>query len=148
VKPDVERVLEVCAVSLMSDVAPHIAPPYRQASVFATAILLTSIREELDRSASRRVEENRAVRALFADALESVEDPALHARISEAIRSEPTSFRISDLEADNAALRDLLTALHAHVESLDAPGARRVEAAIWRELAASTQRRRLSLGAF
>jgi FKBP-type peptidyl-prolyl cis-trans isomerase (trigger factor) len=148
VKPDVERVLEVCAVSLMTDVAPNVAPPYRQASVFATAILLTSIREELDRSAARRVEENRAMRELFADALESVADSALRARLEEVARAEETSFRISDLEAANAALRQVLIELQAHVETLDSPAARRVEASIWRELAASTQRRKLSLGAF
>lgn len=147
-KPDVERVLEVCAVSLMTDVAPNVAPPYRQASVFATAILLTSIREELDRSAARRVEENRAMRELFADALESVADSALRARLEEVARAEETSFRISDLEAANAALRQVLIELQAHVETLDSPAARRVEASIWRELAASTQRRKLSLGAF
>lgn len=147
-KPDVGRVLEVCAVSLMTDVAANTAPPYRQASVFATAILLTSIREEFDRSAARRIEENRALRTLFADARESVADAALRARLDEASRSEETSFLVSDLDAANAALRQVLIELHTHVETLDSPAARRTEAAIWRELAASTQRRKLSLGAF
>jgi len=148
VKPDVGRVLEVCAVSLMTDVAANTAPPYRQASVFATAILLTSIREEFDRSAARRIEENRALRALFADARESVADLALRARLDEASRAQETSFLVSDLDMANAALRQLLIEVHAHVETLDSPAARRTEAVIWRELSDSTQRRRLSLGAF
>jgi hypothetical protein len=147
-KPDVDRVLEVCAIALMTDVAANLAPPYRQASVFATAILLTSIREELDRSAARRVEENRALRALFADASETVRDAALRVRLDDAARSDETSFRISDLETANAGLRQLLIELHAHVETLDSSDARRIETAIWRELSESTQRRRLSLGAF
>lgn len=147
-KPEIGRVLEVCAATLMTDVAPHVAPAYRQASVFGTALLLTSIREELDRVADRRVEENRALRALFADAESAVEDSALRARLAQAARAEEPDFRISTLEASNASLRQLVTLLHAHVETLATPAARRVEAAIWRELAASTERRRLSLGAF
>src|SRR4030095_1789225 len=47
VKPDIMRVLEVCATTLMVDVAANVTPSYRQASVFANALLLTNIREEL-----------------------------------------------------------------------------------------------------
>jgi hypothetical protein len=55
---------------------------------------------------------------------------------------------VPELEAGNRALRALLIELHAHVEGLESAEARRIEAAIWRELAASTQRRKLSLGPF
>lgn len=147
-KPEIERVLEVCAVALMGDVAPHVAPAYRQASVFGTALLLTSIREELDRIADRRVEENRALRELFASAASVVADPDLRSRLAEAAAAGEPGFRISALEARNARLRQLLIELHAHVETLASPEARRIESEIWRELAASTVRRRLSLNAF
>jgi hypothetical protein len=148
VKPDVSRVLEVAAISLMADVAPNVTPSYRQASVFATAILLTSLREEFDRAAARRIEENRALRGLFADARDAVADAALRGRLDDAARAETASFLVSELENENAALRQLLIELHAHVERLSTPAARRVEDAIWRELSASTVRRKLSLGAF
>jgi hypothetical protein len=148
VKPEVGRVLEVCAMSMMIDVAPHVAPSYRQASVFANAMMLTCIREELDRIASRRVEENRALRALFADAAPGIEEPRLRERLARAGAESDDDLRISALEARNAALRDLLIELHAHVEAEDSPEARRVEASIWRELAASTLRRKLALHAF
>jgi hypothetical protein len=148
VKPDVARVLEVSAAALMLDVAPHVVPAYRQSSVFATAMLLTSIREELDRIASRRIEENRALRALFADAAPDVADPALRARLAQAASAEESSYRISALDAGNAAMRQLLIELHTFVEAQAGDEARRIEAAIWRELSASTDRRRLTLGAF
>ena len=147
-KPDVARVLEVCAASLMADVAPNVAPSYRQASVFANALLLTSIREELDRIAERRVDENRALRALFAEAAPDVADAALRARLAEAAQEQEPSLRISALDASNAALRALAIELHRHVETQDAPAARRIEASLWRELAASTERRRLGLQPF
>ena len=37
-KPEISRVLEVMAGALMVDVAPHVMPSYRQASVFASAL--------------------------------------------------------------------------------------------------------------
>jgi hypothetical protein len=111
-------------------------------------MLLLSIREEFDRAAARRVEENGAMRALFADATAAVRDTALRERLAAAAASEDASLRVPELEASNRALRTLLIELHAHVESLTGDGARRIEAAIWRELSASTERRKLSLGPF
>jgi hypothetical protein len=148
VKPEIGRVLEVSAMALMVDVAPNVAPSYRQASVFASAMLLTCIREELDRVASRRVEENRALRALFADAAPGIEEASLRERLARAGAEDDGDLRISALEARNASLRELLIELHAHVEAQDSPEARRVEASIWRELAASSVRRKLGLNAF
>jgi hypothetical protein len=148
VKPDISRVLEVLAGTLMVDVAPNVTPSYRQASVFANALLLTNIREELDRIAERRVEENRALRALFAQAAPDIADAPLRARLAEAAESQEPSLRISALDASNAGLRQLAIELHAYVEAQDVPAARRIEASLWRELAASTERRKLGLGAF
>ena len=147
-KPDIGRVLEVMAGTLMVDVAPNVAPPYRQASVFANALLLTNIREELDRIAERRVDENRALRAIFATAAPDVADAALRARLVAAAESQEVSLRISALDASNEALRQLAIELHAYVELQDVPAARRIEASLWRELAASTERRKLGLNAF
>jgi hypothetical protein len=136
------------AGALMVDVAPNVTPPYRQASVFANALLLTNIREEIDRIAERRVDENRALRALFAQATAVVRDPALRARLAEAAASPEGSLLISALDASNAALRQLLIEVHAHVEDHDSPDARRLEASLWRELRISTERRKLGLNAF
>src|SRR5262245_36585837 len=124
--------------ALMVDVAPNLAPPYRQASVFASALMLTSMREELDRIADRRVEENRAIEALLAGAAGAIADAGLRARVAEAAAAPEASFKISALEARNARLRALLIELHAHVETQSSPEARRVDAEIWRELAKST----------
>lgn len=147
-KPEISRVLEVCAIGLMGDVAPHVAPSYRQATVFSTAVILSSVREELDRIAERRVVENAALRALFADATSVVSDPGLRQRLESASAGSDTDYRISALDAANDALRALLIELHVQVESLDSDAARRLESEIWRELSKSTERRKLSLGAF
>jgi hypothetical protein len=41
-----------------------------------------------------------------------------------------------------------LIKLHAHIEDLRSERARQIEAMIWRELVASTERRRFSMGPF
>jgi hypothetical protein len=110
--------------------------------------MLISVGEELDRIAERRITENAALREIFRDAAPAVADAALRARLEEAARGAEAGYRISQLDAGNDLLRGLLIELHAHVESTDGDAARRIEARIWRELVASTERRRLSLGAF
>lgn len=147
-KPDPGHVLERVMQALLTEIAPAVQPAYRQASVTMHAMLLASVREEMDRAAARRVEENAALRALFAAAAPNVRDAALRERLSSAAGTQDPSLRVPDLEAANLALRGLLIELHAHVETLAGPEARRIDAAIWRELAASTERRKLSLGTF
>jgi len=148
VKPDPTHVLERMMQSLLTEVAPAVQPAYRQATVTIHAMMLAAIREEIDRAAARRVEENGALRALFAQAAPSVRDAGLRERLASAAARPDTSLRVPDLDAANLALRALLIELHAHVEALSGAEARRLEAAIWRELAASTERRKLSIGPF
>jgi hypothetical protein len=148
VKPDVGTVLDVVAGKLLIEIAPAVEPGYRRNSVALTGLLLGMVREEWERSAARRVEENAALRALFARAARIVSDSALRARLDGAAATSEASFLISELEKGNQALRALLIELHAHVESLGTPQARALEDEIWRELSASTERRRFALAPF
>jgi hypothetical protein len=147
-RPDVDRFIDVVASYLMAQLAPTLASQYDQSNVTILAVLLMAVREEFERAAARRVEENRALRRLFAEAAPVVQAPALRQRLQEAAAGEDASLLVSDLERSNSALRALLIDLHAHVEDLTAPAARRIEAAIWQELVASTERRRLMMGPF
>ena len=145
-KPDAAHALERLMHSLLTELAPAVQPAYRQATVTMHAMILLAVREEFDRAAARRVEENRALRALFAEAAPAVADAALRERLAAAAASADASLLVPDLDAGNRALRALLIELHAHVEAQSGDAARRIEDAIWRELAASTERRKLSLG--
>jgi len=148
VKPDVDRLLEVAAVELIGKIAPALPTHYEQSNASALGALLLATREEFERGAARRIEENAALRGLFAEARAAVADADLRTRLDEAARGVDEDFTIGALEAANAALRGLLVELHAHVEELDTPAARRLDEAIWSELVASTERRRLSLSFF
>lgn len=147
-KPDPRRFLEVAAVHLMTRTGPALGPGYEGSTAQSLGVMLLAVGEELERAAARRVEENAALRALFAESAPVVDDPALAARLAEAARGGDPDLAVPALEAANAALRGLLVALHAHVETREGPDARRVEDAIWRELRLSTERRRLAMGPF
>ena len=146
-RPEVKRFLDVAAAQLMTQTAPALGG-YAQSSVSIMAMMLLEVGLEFERGAARRVDENQALRALFRDAGAVVQAPELAAKLSQAVDTRDDDLTISALEAGNAALRALLIELHAHVEELQGDAARRMEDAIWRELAASTERRRLNLGAF
>lgn len=147
-KPDPQRVLEQTVQNLLVDVLPSLQPRYRQAGLAISAGLLMSVREEFDRAAARRVEENAALRALFARGASVVTDTALAARLRAAAATRDESLLVPALDATNRELRALLIELHAQIEALATPAARELDAAIWRELVASAARRRLSSGAF
>ena len=147
-KPDPGRFLEIAAEQLMGSIGPALPAGYAQSTTGLLAVMLLEVKTELERAAARRVEENRVLRGLFSEALPVVTDSALRERLDEAARGEDESLLVSALEQGNATLRGLLIELHAHVETLRTPEARRIEDAIWAELAASTERRRLALGPF
>jgi len=147
-KPDVDLTLQRIAASLMTEIAPKISDDYIQRNSMLTGMLLQIAAEEWDRAASRRVEENRALRRLFDEVAPEIDDPELRARLEAASGEEDESLRIADLNRSNDGLRTLLIELHAHVEEIDTETARRIETAIWEELRVSTERRALSLAPF
>ena len=147
-KPDAPFVLETVAAKLMLELVPQMQPPFLQGTVTVVGLMLTMLREEWDRVAQRRVEENAAVRQIFRGAAPHLADADLRQRLLEAAESRESSLRISDLDAANEGLRRLLIELQAHVEAQPGTEARRIEAEIWQELVASTERRRFSIAPF
>ena len=61
-KPDIDRFLDVAAAYLMMELAPTLGTSYAQSNVSILGMMLAAVREEFDRAASRRIEENRALR--------------------------------------------------------------------------------------
>ena len=113
---------------------------YEQSSLNTYAGLVMLCSGDIDRAAERLVEENAALRALFADAAGEALDAALAGELRQAGAGAEASLRLSALKRNNDGLRALLIELHAHLEDLDTPGARRIEDAIWQELVRSVDR--------
>jgi hypothetical protein len=136
------------AEDLLMRVLPAISPTYHQGTVGMVSSIFSIIGEEWDRAASRRIEENDCIRELFRAAAPCVNDAALKRRLLALADTRDRDFHISALEKNNCDLRAALIELHAQVETQTGPDAPRIEKAIWKELLASTARRRLSTAQF
>ena len=121
--PSVPSVLaELAAVALRS-AAPDLPPAERASNLGLTAMLLQLAAEVWDGAAARLVSENQALRALL------------------RVEGAAEDLRISALKAANDRLRAKLIA--AQVEAEQAGDLARQDA-IWAELVASTERRKIS----
>jgi len=147
-RPNEDQVFGVSAMDLLMRVVPEISPAYHQGTVGMIAAMLAMAAEEWDRVASRRIEENAAIRAIFRRAAPEVPDSGLRARLESMAHASDSDFRISALERSNCDLRAALIELHAAVERQVGPRAREIEDEIWRELSKSTERRRFSTAPF
>ena len=84
------------------------------------------------------------MRLLFVEAATLPPPDTLAERSRNLADGDEGDLRISALQAVNDALRDALTELHAFVETQEGDAAAAMNAAIWSELSASTQRRAFS----
>lgn len=142
--PSAPQVLADLAGLSLRNAAPDIAPAARAGQLGLSALLLGLAAEMWDGAAEILVRENAAVRALLADGAAVSQDGARRRWLSELAQGQEESLRISDLEAANAELKVALIALHAELERRDDDEARALEGRVWKELAAATERRKLS----
>lgn len=121
--PPVPAVLAELAVLLIRNAAPGAPEAERASDLGLSAALLGLAAEVWDRQAHVLVEENRSLRALLGEP------------------GADTDLHLSALQAENDRLRAAL--IDAHVAA-EAAGDGPRQAAIWAELVAGTERRRLS----
>jgi len=122
--PAVPAVLLQLAVVVGRNAMPGVPEPERASDLGITALLLAIAAEVWDGAAAKLVEENRALRALLAEA------------------GADADLRLSALKAENDRLRTRL--IEAHQAAEQAGDAARQDA-IWAELVHSTERRLLSV---
>lgn len=121
--PKVPSVLAELAGLLMKNAMPGVPEAERASDLSLSAMLLIVAAETWDRQAHILVEENRAIRTLVGET------------------GVDADLRISALQAENDRLRNRLIEAHAAAE---AAGDTAREDAIWAELVAGTERRRIS----
>ena len=142
--PDTRSIITDLAGRMAMVFAPDLKSPYVAGSAGLTAAVLMMVAEEGDRTAHRLVEENRAIRAILAQAGAAEPPSDLAGRLLTLAAGVDADLRISALQAGNNALRSALTELQAHIESHADPSTEALETAIWSELVASTRRRAFS----
>jgi hypothetical protein len=150
--PSVPAVLNGLARAMLMDLLPQNKHAYGGQTLQLGAALAMMCAQEFDRAAARLSEENTALLALFGDAAAQIDDAAaqiddaaLRDELRAAVTAQPPGLLVSVLLERNRTLRGLLVRLHAHVELLETPTARALDARIWTELVESTRRRQLDL---
>ena len=121
--PTVPAVLDELAGLLVRNAAPDVPAPERAAALGISAALLAMLAQTFDGAAALLAEENRAFRALLGET------------------GEDADLRVSALKAANDGLRARL--IEAQIAAEAAGDAARQDA-IWAELRASTERRKLA----
>lgn len=143
--PTVAHVLRCFAASLLTEIAPRLEQQYTGGSLTLMGLMLLMSAEEHERAADLRAQENRELRALFAEAAPAVGDASLARALAAAASTADASLRIADLDRANDELQHLLIRLHEHVESHTTPTARTLERRIWDWLDTATRRRHIDL---
>jgi hypothetical protein len=121
--PQVPAVLIELSGLLIKNAQPGVPEAERASDLGLSAMLLAVTAEIWDRQAAILVDENRAIRALLGQA------------------GEDADLRLSALEAENNRLRAALIDAQAAAETA---GDTARQDAIWGELVASTERRKLA----
>ncbi|HEY8614838.1 hypothetical protein [Phenylobacterium sp.] len=122
--PPVPAVLAELANLALRYTMPDAPPAERASNLGLTAMLLNLAAEVWDRQAADLVAENRAIRALLGES------------------GQDADLRLSSLKSENDRLRAALISSQADAE---AAGDVARQDAIWAELLASTERRKLSV---
>jgi hypothetical protein len=122
--PSVPSVLSELANLLMRNAAPGVPDAERASALGLSAMLLNLSAEVWDGAAQNLVEENRALRALL------------------GVAGQDDDLRISALRLTNDRLRAQL--IEAQIAA-EASGDSARQDAIWAELRASTERRKISI---
>ncbi|MEJ0027657.1 MAG: hypothetical protein WDN01_16650 [Rhizomicrobium sp.] len=140
--PDVGTILDKSIEKIASGLNEHGAA-FAQGTVGLLSTVLTMAAKEYDRGADIRVAENSDLRALFGEIAGAVGDAELRAGLEAAAASADENLRISTLNANNYALRRLLTEAMIFAELHRLSDA---EKKIWAVLKAAATRRLVQLG--
>jgi len=134
-------VLEDVARKLRETILPDLKG-FQANMVGMTAAMLDMTAEAWDGAADRLVRENAALATLLGQGSTLTGDPAFR----DAAKEEAQDLKISTLERINDQRRRALIALQARIETDQS--AQALNSAIWDELRASTERRRVTLANF
>ena len=144
-RPQADHILRTTATTLITHYLPGIEKEHERYELSLSAFLMMVVSEEFDRAAHRRIEENHALRRIFAESLPVIKDDELKKRVKEASEKAEDNYHISVLDKLNCELQEVLIELHTHIEALEGEGARNMNEAIWTELENWTKRREFTI---
>ncbi len=142
--PNLPELLMGNLIAISTPPPPESAGEFAGGRIGVIGMISFMAAQEAEKGVAVRVAENRAIRALFADAVKEGWAPSL-ASLDALAKGEDDDLTLSGVDAANATLRRALIPLHAAIE--DAPGAegRAREVRILKLLREGAQSRALSL---
>ena len=144
-RPEPDQILRTAATTLITQYLPGIEKDHEKTDLGLSALLMMVVSEEFERAAHRRIEENKALRRIFAESLSVIKDDDLKKRVKEASEKVEDNYHMSVLDKLNCELQEVLIELHTHIEALEGEGARNINEAIWVELENWTKRREFTI---
>ena len=145
-KPGLPQLLIGAATAIGTRILPALDPDsYAAGDAKMLAALLILMAQDAGRVADRLSRENRAMRALFADAAETPVGVALAGKLAEAASSSDESLIVDDLEGEHDRLTAILIDLHETVEQSSADWAERLNTRIWSFLKQAAEARAVML---
>lgn len=144
-KLTMETTLHGIVSALQDQILPAVEAPFAKEVTRLAAMLTAVMANGVDDAAAARIWENDALRTLFKNAGALATDilvtNSLAERLAEASRSVDPGYKISELDAENGRLRNLLVKLHAMVEVREDAESRALDRQIWTLLGAIHERR-------
>src|SRR5262249_22968419 len=113
--PEIPTILQFSMQRLMGGISEHGAA-FAQGQMGLIGMMMALSAKEYERGADIRHSENQDMRALFGELAGGVKDAALKTKLDAAAKSKDESLRISTLNANNYALRRLLTEAQVYAE--------------------------------
>jgi len=136
--PQPSRALADLAGKLVNDIAPETSSTFAAANSGMIAMLLGALAQDAERAAANRMADIDAIQRLFTRLTPDC-DPGRAVERTRYVERQPTSLRLSDLDALHADGMTLLISLHGWAESNDPE----LDRSIWDLLLNHTERNRL-----
>ena len=108
-------------MALITPPPPESMGEFLAGKVSVTGMISLLMAQEAERGIAVRVEENRAIRALLAEAADGGWAPALSSRLAALGAGEDADLRLAAVDAANAVLRQGLIDLHDTVFAREGP---------------------------
>ena len=144
-RPQADHILRSTATTLITQYLPGIEKDHEKTELALSALLMMVVSEEFEGAAHRRIEENHALRRIFAGSLSVIKDDDLKRRVERASEKAEDNYHMSALDKFNCELQEVLIELHTHIEALAGESARNINEAIWTELENWTKRREFTI---
>lgn len=142
--PRAPEALQMLSQRMLTQLVPDAKSNYSMSDGMLLGLLLGGLVNELDQGIERRLEDIRAMKAVFRSAQKSLDPDALPAGVEAILALEPESMTMKEVNSVHDAHTRWLIALHDHVDG-EHGEAGKIDLAIWRYLGQHAVRHALDI---